>query len=498
MASPDHAKSTLDLQELTSSKPGQRSRNARMRGLRQANGRLSVFLLALIALSPIPLGSNRPAFWAISALLIGLTALVYALSLIVLRAPLRFSFSKIAVPAILFFVFVIFLIIQIIPFGDIVFQSHAGFEIISKTLSIAPGETALMVLRQLGYGLFFFLMLQVSVNQERAEKLILAVFLIVSAHALYAMIALTQLGDVLLFFDKDAYLGSATGTFVNRNSFATFLALGAVAGLCVIFKRLDAASNNHASAHEGSSRTSVEQRLQATAFIVALLLILIAAISTQSRMGVASLLGGCMVTVLLLASGTKAATLRLAGWLIAVGLAAIAIFGAVFGAGLFERFQTVESSFDVRMALYAQTLEMIADRPFLGFGGGSFNLAYPLFHRPPVNPDLIWDKAHSTYLALWSEVGVVFGSMPLIIFAVIGFSLWRLVATRSPQSVLAVAAMGALVVVALHSLFDFGLEIQANTYLFLCLTAIGLGGAGARKTEKDANTKTGTDSAAAS
>ena len=45
--------------------------------------------------------------------------------------------------------------------------------------------------------------------------------LVIIACGVYALISL-QSGDTILGLPKWAYLGSATGTFVNRNSFATW------------------------------------------------------------------------------------------------------------------------------------------------------------------------------------------------------------------------------------------------------------------------------------
>ena len=139
-----------------------------------------------------------------------------------------------------------------------------------------------------------------------------------------------------------------------------------------------------------------------------------------------------------------------------------------------ERVGSVEQAFDVRWDLYGQIAEMIAARPWLGYGAGAFEIAFPLFHRPPVSVDLVWDRAHSSYLTLWSELGLVVGSLPILI---IGLILWRLITTfvvRAKLSIANVAAIGAIVVVAIHSLVDFSLEIHAVALLFVALIATGL------------------------
>ena len=135
----------------------------------------------------------------------------------------------------------------------------------------------------------------------------------------------------------------------------------------------------------------------------------------------------------------------------------------------------------MRGDLYAQVLGMIAARPWLGYGGGAFEAAYPLVHLPPVSPDLVWDKAHSTYLSLWAELGVIAGSIPMLLVAGIGADALRLYLRRRGDWACPAAAVSAIVVVAIHSVVDFSLEIEANVFLFLAILAVGV----ARRDERE-------------
>jgi O-antigen ligase len=63
-----------------------------------------------------------------------------------------------------------------------------------------------------------------------------------------------------------------------------------------------------------------------------------------------------------------------------------------------------------RLQLYQQVFTMIKARPLTGFGFDSFPPAFEMFHKTPVTAGFVWDKAHSTYLTLWAEAGLLFGS----------------------------------------------------------------------------------------
>jgi len=147
---------------------------------------------------------------------------------------------------------------------------------------------------------------------------------------------------------------------------------------------------------------------------------------------------------------------------------------ALFGQGLTERFLFSSSSLSTRWQLYQQVQGLIAARPLTGFGAGSFPLAFELVHAPGVSSDVVWTRAHSTYLTLWSEYGLLIGSIPIIA----GITVLRGIANRwrvgDADPALAMAAIGAIILAAVHSIFDFSLEIQANAFLLLAILGLAL------------------------
>lgn len=469
----------IEIQTFSSKNDATVSRGNAMRTQRIANRNLSVLLMMIVAFSPIPFGSNRPAFWAISAVVIALGALIYVLNFQKSGVQkLRFSLNNIRFPVILFTLLIGFLIVQVIPYASMTIASSDKVELISRSISIDPGGTVLMLLRQMSYGLFFFLILQVGVNRERARNMLLGLFLIAAGYAIFGMVALTQLGDIALFGEKVSSLGVATGPFSNRNSFATFLALGAIAGLSLILNNLTQIEDKRTSTQKGFA---LEKSAQLLVYVFALALICAAILATQSRMGSFSAVGGMIIVSILITVNASTKSAKMIGIGFVTGFSVLTALAILFGAGLLERLGSVEQSIDVRGALYVQVIDMVKARPFAGFGGGSFNLAYPLFHNFPVSPDLVWTKAHSSYLTLWAELGLVFGSILMII---LGYFLLRLLAMSQASEkrfVNSIAAVGVCVVVGLHSVLDFSLEIQANTYMFLAILGLGVAGLSARR-----------------
>lgn len=442
---------------------------------RVINNRLSIFLIALIALSPVPLGSNRPFFWAVSSFLVAIAALIYGVSLWRAGSPFRYQLSRLGWMPVGFGVIGGWMALQALPIGTM----FGGFElelpgatpVILPTLSIAPGETWLALIRFVGYGLFFFLMLQVSVNNQRARKMLLALAVIVVGHAIFAMTALTQLGDPLLFFEKSSYLGVATGSFVNRNSFATFLGMGAVVALALAIVHATDATGTQTQ-HRGNLLES--RYLPAITYFVGWGVMVGTIFATQSRMGLfVAMVGSIVVTASTLPRGRKMKARGVIGILAALLVGGILLV-ALYGAGVTERLGSVDTASDVRLNLYRQVIELIGLRPFTGFGAGTFNLSFPLVHGPAVSVDLVWDKAHNTFLSLWSELGVIVGSLPVLIIATLGVMVARRMRLSDRVLPAPAAAFAAIVATGLHSFVDFSLEIHAIMYFLLALIAVGI------------------------
>ena len=414
-------------------------------------------LVSIILLAPIPAASNHPLAWMLWATVIGLTgALVMATN----RRANAIRTRQVKLVLALGTVLLGVAIWQTLPLGGWrggVLLSLASGTTYLPSLSIAPSATFVAALRIASYLVFFVLMLWISRDARRCKHIGLVLFYGISAHALWAMISLNLLGDIQLVGEKTAYLGVATGAFIGRSAFATFLGMGLVLGLSFLLVDPSHARRKH----------TTDQRLQRAILCIGLMIILIALVSTQSRMGIASSLVAVFAGVLPWARSRR----RISIWSAAIFIAVLAYYGE----GLSGRVTHLAQSGGTRIELYAQVLEMIRMRPIFGFGLDSFPLAYELFHAPPVSAGFVWDRAHSTYLTLWAEAGVVAGSAPPLAGLVAARVLWRGARKPGPGRAMATAGFAALLLCGLHALFDFSLEIQANTFLLLALVALGLG-----------------------
>jgi O-antigen ligase len=432
--------------------------------MKRPNDLFAYCLMALVLCAPIPLGSNRPTPWAIWAAALAVLFCLYLVT-ISLRTPERPLQSARHLPIFaLGGVYILCVGVQILPFLQ---GAQLPSGITPSTISLVPEASLLGALRLLSYGALFALTLEVATQRKRIRHMGWILFAGLVAHAVWAMLALTLLGDQFLWGEKTAYLGAATGTFINRNSFATFMGMGLVLGVALTANF----AHRPPVRHPNRNRLLRPGVLENLALGLCLLMIVIALISSQSRMGVAASAFAALTTYLLVAA-------RHIGWMNAakrgatIAIPLVLLFVVLFGQDLLERSLFVAHNGETRLTLWHQTLTMIADRPLTGFGLDSFAVAFEQYHRPGLASEVTWEYAHSSYLALWAELGLVAGSLPLLALGIVGARLIQ--NYRQNSDPLCAAALGVLVLGATHSLVDFSLEIEANTFLFLVILALGL------------------------
>lgn len=462
------------------------SAGSRGGGDRKAYGKLNTvtgwILVAVVLLAAVPAASNRPVFWMGWAAFLMLLALVHLVLGARLDAgrPLRLWDHKPLLMGIA--VIPIWALLQAVPgLGGIASDLPLPDALQPATVSVAPHASIMAALRITSYLIFFALVLEVASRADRAERLAWAVFLGVAALTLYGLAALSFFGDTFFWGDKSAYEGFATGTFINRNAFASFIGMGMCLGLALTLRRV-----RRKQIRDSYGRHRQKHQLISADFVVlavVLALMAITLILTGSRMGAAASAVGLMVVFVTMEakSGVRLRTIGLR--MAAIVAVLLVVLLPVYGLDIIWRFVFVESAALTRGAVYASLLQMIADRPILGYGLDAFEPAFEIFHGKGVLTHVTWEYAHSTYLGNWMELGLIVGSLPLVIAALAALRLIRLIARRSTGVALPISALGALCLLAVHATVDFSFETQANLFLLLFILGLGLASRNAQSSE---------------
>ena len=433
------------------------------------NRALALTLSLGVIISTVFIGLNRPLLWAGFSTMIGLVAMIYFANLWRV-APNRTLAARKLWPAFACAALVpIWAIVQSIalPQGQ-GWGSLLSPDLQPSTLSLMPDAGRSASVRFAFYGLWMALVLEAARRVSRGRLMLQILFWGVSAHALWGLLALNVLGDITVWGEaKTTYQGFATGVFINRNSFASFLAMGAVIGVTLLIVP---------AANQSSHRSTLLSHGNVTNGLYALGLVIIfaALFATGSRLGVACALLACLLCI-----GVCLAQRGLSAWRIVLGsLGLIALGGGamalLYGKEGILRLFDLSIAGDVRMAAWGRIWDLILLRPLTGYGFETFRPAYELIHGGTGAGEQIWDRAHATYLSLWLELGLIIGTVPIVLFFWAAMVLVRRVHARGRDAPLAIAALFAMLAVGLHSLGDFGLEMPANVFLLLTLVGIGL------------------------
>ena len=117
---------------------------------------------------------------------------------------------------------------------------------------------------------------------------------------------------------------------------------------------------------------------------------------------------------------------------------------------------------------------MIKAYPVFGCGLGGYETA---FSRFKISGVLVTDDfAHNDYLQLLAELGLVgFAIGAALAFSVVRMALRGAVKSSDPEArYFAVACVGALSAIAVHSLADFNLYIPANAMLLAWIAGMAV------------------------
>jgi O-antigen ligase len=426
-------------------------------------------LLVLLVLLPLPFGANRDWIWPWFALATFALAFVHATAVLTKRWPLgrgvRASRVFIALLAL---------------------WAASGFAYAMAAVLAAPGDFAdpdavlREALRQAFYATIAWLVLATVDSRRRLVGLLAALFIAGVLQALWGT-AMTLSGvEWGAFGTKIINRGVATGTFVNRNHLAGYLALTGALGVGLLAARF--ATSTAAASWRERVRGWLRWLLGPGAWTrVALALLVVGLILTRSRMG------NLAFFVALAAAGLSGLLLvrplprQLLVLLVSILAIDALLIGSWFGieqvakrvaATTVAREGPAGGDSDAeRVDVSAATFALWREHPHFGVGPGGFRTAFPTVK--PASVQLFYDHAHNDWVELLAERG---WTGALLWLALSGFAASRALralrrADDSRTRGIALGCIGALAAAAVHASVDFNAQIPAYAAAVFALLA---------------------------
>ncbi len=313
----------------------------------------------------------------------------------------------------------------------------------------------------------YYAITRVYRSRGQIRRLIGVLITVGAFEAFYGLVEWGRGSGQVLGHVKRAYVDVATGTFVNRNHYAAYLAMTLCLAAAAAIDAIDRSSRRT------KSKDGVFEKAVIVGFVVML------------GMGA------------MFAAGSRAAPIC---FVVAAGvigfvyqrdripkriwpallLFAVCLFAFLMWIGaepLNPRWAhlTEEARMaDSRPRVYAACLGVFAHAPILGTGLGSFADAFAIYR--PAQILAYYDHAHSDYLEIAIETGFV--GFALFYGGVIAAFRRAVRAVRDRQSrfarTRALGALAGVLAIGLHGLVDFNLSVPANLVTAFALLAIAV------------------------
>ncbi len=438
-------------------------------------------LVFILAFSPLPLASVNPIWSALYGLLVGGGLIAYVLEHWRSRRTIPVPPALLWLAAVLVGLVAAWGYLQAMP-GLLPALQHPFWAETAALLSLPemPGylslapeqsvQVATRFLIYLGFGLLVFW----HSRWERNALLLLKIFVgLQGAYALYGLTVYYAGWETILWFEKTAYQGVLTSTFVNRNSYATYAGLGVLAALALTLRFVRQTVDS-----EQSQRSKLRELIEAVTsrgWLLPLILILcfLVILLTQSRMGLIATMVGAATLLGVWVSRLKPGQARTLGGILLVVLLSLLALNLVLSGGLTaDRFNRLFEQGDGRFQVYPLIQEAILARPWTGHGLGSFATAFAAYRDASVTA--FFDRGHCDYLELIMDVGWPAAMAMFAAFALLLLAAWR-AGRKDGHAELALLSMAATVQIAVHSTVDFSMQIPAVVFAYLTVALVGLG-----------------------
>lgn len=462
-------------------------------------------LLILLAWAPLPLASNRG--WSLAFLslaLCGLLLVVLATAWVAGVSPVHPSQGQAQAgppwwPLLLLAAYAAWVALQMVPLPAglrallMAADSAApGAPVGAGPISVDPFATGSYLLASGAYLSAFALVVLLARSEQRLRWLMLVVVGSGVFQAILATFLFSLRKDYEFLFMRFPAGDRAMGTFANFDHLAGYMEMCLALGLGLLLTT--AVGTKKAAQGFKQNVVLALQFLMSGKMLVRLLLVtmVIALVLTRSRAGNAGFFIALFITGALVA--WRSPQLRKLALIVVTSMLVVDLFIIGQWVGLDKVVARLEgTAITVQQAeqredaapnvrreetleerLYAAefALDMVRERPLVGFGGGSFYIAFPRFKGE--HPLGFYDHTHNDYVEIAANTGLVgLGLLLAVAFTALARAIRTLDDAHPPMARgMAAGVVMAIISLGIHSFVDFNMQIPANALTFTVILAL--------------------------
>ena len=390
---------------------------------------------------------------------------------------IKVNYSNNKVFFVIFFAYVSYLVIQIVPlplhwFEIIAPANHALYSSIKIdkefwSLSLDPSSSYFRILNVINFFIIFLVFPALFFKSRHLMKVLFFLSLLGFCHAVFATYWMLIGNPSNFLIQKIHYRHASTGLFVNRAVFATFLVLCAFSALyyMAIFFQKNKITNF--DLFEQVNTKIIYLRI----FIIFLT---IGILTTWSRIANFSYVLVLISFLIYSKISFKKYINPLSTIILFILAFDILILGLVFGnAKLIARYtETTIISEAARFELHEFGLTQFKTFWLFGYGSGAFEIVYKLFYNN-LSGVGIATHAHNDGIELMGEVGIL-GILIILLLSLIYFK--KLVNNIRDDGVFVrcILISSLLVILFIQSFVDYSLHIPGISTLLAVILSVGL------------------------
>lgn len=433
----------------------------------------AAILFAVVAVSPLPLGSTAPTSVAVECGLLALAAMT-----LTLRGARTAHVILVLCLSLVPLAYAVVIHEQI---SESPWFSHPSpwwaraSAVLNEPLAGTPSVIRDQPWFSLGAPLLASLALLngliVGTDRVWARRLIDWALWVGSVYAAFGIVSFLSDPTHIFSFEKYAYRDVLTATFINRNTAAVYFGGCLLLGAVKVGVALREGDSRQPRYHIVRVLPAIPQK--AVVAVALCLINLIAMLMTASRAGIVlSVLATVVAIALVFRSALKRRRGFLAAFVVAVGM--FGTFLAVIAGAVTNRFATQGLGDGGRYEIYEATLGLVKENWLVGTGLGTFRWGFSPYRPDDVPIWGIWDRAHNIVLEIAAEAGVPLACAVLIAALAILVILGKGAVTRQRDRDIPIAAFGVALIGFTHAMVDFSLQIPGYAVTAFALIGGGL------------------------
>ena len=359
-----------------------------------------------------------------------------------------------------------------------------------KTLTFSSALSVYEVVKYICFFLFFYLVFKCVRTRREIETFVLVFLFSAVFQSVYGLTEYFGGTERIFGYKKEWGLGSATGTYINRNHFAGFLEMIFPISVCYLLVKANFFDMKKGLSIKEKILWFGQEQLQKSIVFGSISILLgIGIFFSRSRSGIfIFFISLFLLVIVLFIEGRKNTEIyfrKKRFRRIILSILLVILFSAVLIGikPIIERFSWDRLAHAERPIIFRNTIDLIQIFPLFGTGLGTYVYVYPMFEKG--YSSVIMDHAHNDYLEFLSESGLVGGgSLILLSFWSLGFVFvkWRKRRDAFVKGV-GLGCILAIVAILIHSMSDFNLQIPANAVYFVTIYALAINAVSMKRSE---------------